>query len=120
MTKFDLYKGEKNIRRLFSLGCEGLIPCPFYVIALLRDNADIRSTRADMKSEEVDYIEELNNLPVDSIRIAPYLSELKQKAAAEVSIRHLNLTDTFLIQFLQARDFDVALALKVCNTTIKR
>ncbi len=73
-----------------------------------------------MKSEEVDYIEELNNLPVDSIRIAPYLSELKQKAAAEVSIRHLNLTDTFLIQFLQARDFDVALALKVCNTTIKR
>ncbi len=73
-----------------------------------------------MKSEEVDNIEELNNLPVDSIRIAPYLSELKQKAAAEASIRHLNLTETFLIRFLQARDFDVALALKVCSTTIKR
>uniref|UniRef100_A0A8C1WI27 Tocopherol (alpha) transfer protein n=1 Tax=Cyprinus carpio TaxID=7962 RepID=A0A8C1WI27_CYPCA len=66
-----------------------------------------------MKSGEVDNIEELNNLPVDSIRIAPYLSELKQKAAAEVSIRHLNLTETFLIRFLQARDFDVALALKL-------
>ncbi|XP_016126993.1 alpha-tocopherol transfer protein-like [Sinocyclocheilus grahami] len=66
-----------------------------------------------MKNEEVDNIEELNNLPVDSIRIAPYLSELKQKAAAEVSVRHLNLTETFLIRFLQARDFDVALALKL-------
>lgn len=98
----------------------GSFPAPFYVIALLRNHDDIRSTRADMKSEEVDNIEELNNLPVDSIRIAPYLSELKQKAAAEVSIRHLNLTETFLIRFLQARDFDVALALKVCNTTIKR
>ncbi|XP_026062519.1 alpha-tocopherol transfer protein-like [Carassius auratus] len=66
-----------------------------------------------MKSEEVDTIEELNSLPVDSIRIAPYLSELKQKAAAEVSIRHLNLTETFLIRFLQARDFDVVLAFKL-------
>lgn len=105
-----------------SLGCEGLIPCacPFYVILLLRDRDDIRSTRADMKSEEVDNIEELNNLPVDSIRIAPYLSELKQRAAAEASIRHLNLTEAFLIRFLQARDFDVALALKVRSTTIKR
>ncbi len=95
-------------------------PAPFYVILLLRDRDDIRPTRAEMKSEEVDNIEELNNLPVDSIRIAPYLSELKQKAAAEASIRHLNLTETFLIRFLQARDFDVALALKVCSTTIKR
>ncbi|XP_016395152.1 alpha-tocopherol transfer protein-like isoform X2 [Sinocyclocheilus rhinocerous] len=41
-----------------------------------------------MKSEEVDNIEELNNLPVDSIRIAPYLSELKQKAAAELLINY--------------------------------
>ncbi|XP_059419633.1 alpha-tocopherol transfer protein-like isoform X1 [Carassius carassius] len=64
-----------------------------------------------MKSEEADNVEELNNLPVDSIRIAPYLSELKEKA--EVSIRHLNLSATFLIRFLQARDFDVALALKL-------
>lgn len=66
-----------------------------------------------MKSEEVDNIEELNNLPVDSVRIAPYLSELKQKAEAERSIRHLDLSKTFLIRFLQARDFDVALAFKV-------
>uniref|UniRef100_A0A9J8BV93 Tocopherol (alpha) transfer protein n=1 Tax=Cyprinus carpio carpio TaxID=630221 RepID=A0A9J8BV93_CYPCA len=66
-----------------------------------------------MKSEEADNIEELNNLPVDSIRIAPYLSELKQKAEAEVSKRQLNLSATFLIRFLQARDFDVALALKI-------
>lgn len=69
-----------------------------------------------MKSEEADNIEELNNLPVDSIRIAPYLSELKQKAEAEKSTGHLNLSETFLIRFLQARDFDVALALKVCST----
>ncbi|KAI2667587.1 Alpha-tocopherol transfer protein [Labeo rohita] len=68
-----------------------------------------------MKSEEADNIEELNNLPVDSIRIAPYLSELKQKAEAEKSTGHLNLSETFLIRFLQARDFDVALALKVCQ-----
>ncbi|XP_067219041.1 alpha-tocopherol transfer protein isoform X3 [Chanodichthys erythropterus] len=66
-----------------------------------------------MKSEEVDNIEELNNLPVDSVRIAPYLSELKQKAEAERSIRHLDLSKTFLIRFLQARDFDVALAFKL-------
>ncbi|KAK2900967.1 hypothetical protein QQF64_014964 [Cirrhinus molitorella] len=66
-----------------------------------------------MKSEEADNIEELSSLPVDSIRIAPYLSELKQKAAAEKSIRDLNLSETFLIRFLQARDFDVALALKL-------
>ncbi|XP_073705378.1 alpha-tocopherol transfer protein [Garra rufa] len=66
-----------------------------------------------MKSEEADNIEELNNLPIDSIRIAPYLSELKQKAAIEKSIRDLNLSETFLIRFLQARDFDVALALKL-------
>ncbi|XP_050950810.1 alpha-tocopherol transfer protein [Labeo rohita] len=66
-----------------------------------------------MKSEEADNIEELNNLPVDSIRIAPYLSELKQKAEAEKSTGHLNLSETFLIRFLQARDFDVALALKL-------
>ncbi|XP_043076815.1 alpha-tocopherol transfer protein isoform X1 [Puntigrus tetrazona] len=66
-----------------------------------------------MKSEEVDDAEELNDLPVDSVRIAPYLRELKQRAAAEVSIRHLTLTEAFLIRFLQARDFDVALALKL-------
>lgn len=71
-----------------------------------------------MKSEEVDETEELNNLPVDSTRIAPYLSELKQKAEAELSIRHLDLSKTFLIRFLQARDFDVALALKVCRIII--
>ncbi|TRY84181.1 hypothetical protein DNTS_026062, partial [Danionella cerebrum] len=67
-----------------------------------------------MKSEEEsDNPEELSNLPVDSIRIAPYLSELKQRAEAEISLRHLDLSKTFLIRFLQARDFDVALALKL-------
>ncbi|XP_056332296.1 alpha-tocopherol transfer protein [Danio aesculapii] len=66
-----------------------------------------------MKSEEVEETEELNNLPVDSTRIAPYLLELKQKAEAELCIRDLDLSKTFLIRFLQARDFDVALALKL-------
>lgn len=66
-----------------------------------------------MKSEEVDETEELNNLPVDSTRIAPYLSELKEKAEAELRIQDLDLSKTFLIRFLQARDFDVALALKL-------
>lgn len=82
---------------------------------LLGEN-DTRSARANMKSEEVDNIEELNNLPVDSVRIAPYLAELRQKAEAEKNIRHLDLSKTFLIRFLQARDFDVALAFKVWNT----
>ncbi|XP_056096920.1 alpha-tocopherol transfer protein [Rhinichthys klamathensis goyatoka] len=66
-----------------------------------------------MKSEEVDNIEELNNLPFDSVRIAPYLAELRQKAETEKSIRHLDLSKKFLIRFLQARDFDVALAFKL-------
>ncbi|XP_051990476.1 alpha-tocopherol transfer protein isoform X1 [Xyrauchen texanus] len=66
-----------------------------------------------MKSEEVENIEELNNLAVDSIRIEPYLLKLKQKAEAEKNIRLLDLPKTFLIRFLRARDFDVELAHKL-------
>lgn len=72
-----------------------------------------RSGPADMKSAEVENIEELNNLPVDSSRIEPYLSKLKQKAETEVRIRHLDLPTTFLIRFLKARDFNVELALQL-------
>ncbi|XP_059419634.1 alpha-tocopherol transfer protein-like isoform X2 [Carassius carassius] len=42
-----------------------------------------------MKSEEADNVEELNNLPVDSIRIAPYLSELKEKAELLINYHKL-------------------------------
>lgn len=66
-----------------------------------------------MKSAEVENIEELNSLSIDSSRIEAYLTKLKQKAKAEVSIRHLDLPKTFLIRFLKARDFDVELALKL-------
>lgn len=71
-----------------------------------------------MKSAEVENIEELNSLPIDSSRIEAYLTKLKQKAKAEVSIRHLDLPKTFLIRFLKARDFDVELALKVCSIAL--
>ncbi|XP_051553055.1 alpha-tocopherol transfer protein-like isoform X2 [Myxocyprinus asiaticus] len=66
-----------------------------------------------MKCEEAENIDELNNMPVDSIRIEPYLLKLKQKAEAEKSIRFLDSSKTFLIRFLRARDFDVELALKL-------
>ncbi|XP_051984790.1 alpha-tocopherol transfer protein-like [Xyrauchen texanus] len=66
-----------------------------------------------MKCEEAENIDELNNMPVDSIRIEPYLSKLKLKAEAEKSIRFLDSSKTFLIRFLRARDFDVELALKL-------
>ncbi|TUP34206.1 Alpha-tocopherol transfer protein [Bagarius yarrelli] len=57
---------------------------------------------------------ELQDLPVDSKQIKAHLLELRHRAEREPSLRSQpNLSDTFLIRFLRARDFDVELALKL-------
>ncbi|KAI4885722.1 hypothetical protein NFI96_017800 [Prochilodus magdalenae] len=56
----------------------------------------------------------LNDLPVESNRVTPYLQELRVRAEREAFAKvQLDLSDQFLIKFLRARDFDVDLALKV-------
>lgn len=67
-----------------------------------------------MKSSESGNVTELNDLPVESKRIKPYLLELRTRAEKEPVIKpHPQLSANFLIRFLRARDFDVELALKV-------
>ncbi|XP_029479766.1 alpha-tocopherol transfer protein [Oncorhynchus nerka] len=69
-----------------------------------------------MKSgEETDYEGDLNSLPDDSNFVKPYLLELRQRAQKDIidPQQSLNWSDTFLIKFLRARDFNVELSLKV-------
>lgn len=69
-----------------------------------------------MKSgEETDYEGDLNSLPDDSNFVNPYLLELRQRAQKDIidPQDRLNWSDSFLIKFLRARDFDVELSLKV-------
>ncbi|XP_064848598.1 alpha-tocopherol transfer protein-like isoform X3 [Oncorhynchus masou masou] len=69
-----------------------------------------------MKSgEETDYEGDLNSLPDDSNFVKPYLLELRQRAQKDIidPQQSLNWSDSFLIKFLRARDFNVDLSLKV-------
>ncbi|CAB1317636.1 unnamed protein product [Coregonus sp. 'balchen'] len=69
-----------------------------------------------MKSgEQTDYEGELNSLPDDSNFVKPYLLELRQRAQKDIidPQESLNWSDSFLIKFLRARDFDVELSLKL-------
>lgn len=67
-----------------------------------------------MKTSDSGNVTELNDLPVESKRIEPYLQELRHRAEKEPVIKpHPQLSDNFLIRFLRARDFDLELALKV-------
>ncbi|MBN3287814.1 TTPA protein, partial [Polyodon spathula] len=56
----------------------------------------------------------LNDLLDDSPLVQPYLIELRQRADKEGE-RQLELSDTFLLRFLRARDFNVDLSLKVTD-----
>ncbi|XP_062336699.1 alpha-tocopherol transfer protein isoform X2 [Osmerus eperlanus] len=68
-----------------------------------------------MKSqEEAEYAGELNDLPEDSNFVKPYLLKLREKAQREIDPLHiLDFSDGVLIRFLRARDFDIALSLKL-------
>nr|ADO28317.1 alpha-tocopherol transfer protein [Ictalurus furcatus] len=67
-----------------------------------------------MKASESGSVTELNDLPVESKQIKPYLLELRRRAEKEPVVKpHPHLSDNFLIRFLRARDFDVELALKL-------
>lgn len=68
-----------------------------------------------MKSQEkAEYAGELNDLPEDSNFVKPYLLKLREKAQREIDPLHiLDFSDGVLIRFLRARDFDIALSLKV-------
>ncbi|XP_006634070.1 alpha-tocopherol transfer protein isoform X1 [Lepisosteus oculatus] len=69
-----------------------------------------------MKSgEETDFNGNLNDLPDDSSLLKPYLSRLRQKAKREEGDKRyqMDLSDTFLMKFLRARDFDVDQSLKL-------
>ncbi|XP_046883568.1 alpha-tocopherol transfer protein [Hypomesus transpacificus] len=68
-----------------------------------------------MKSQEkAEYAGELNDLPEDSNFVKPYLLKLREKAQREIDPLHiLDFSDGVLIRFLRARDFDIALSLKL-------
>lgn len=68
-----------------------------------------------MSEEESDLPVVLNDLPDDSPVVQPYLTKLRRRAEKEGE-RQLELSDTFLLRFLRARDFDVDLSLKVSKT----
>ncbi|XP_039610510.1 alpha-tocopherol transfer protein [Polypterus senegalus] len=56
----------------------------------------------------------LNDLPDDSPLIVPYLGKLRNGAEKELERgTWADLSDTFLLRFLRARDFDTELALKL-------
>jgi hypothetical protein len=68
-----------------------------------------------MSVKENYYEGDLNSLPDDSNVVQRYLLQLRQKAQKDVidPQDRLNWSDSFLIKFLRARDFDVELSLKV-------
>ncbi|XP_033855033.1 alpha-tocopherol transfer protein isoform X2 [Acipenser ruthenus] len=65
-----------------------------------------------MSEGESDLPVVLNDLPDDSPVVQPYLTKLRRRAEKEGE-RQLELSDTFLLRFLRARDFDVDLSLKL-------
>uniref|UniRef100_A0AAY5KHM8 CRAL/TRIO N-terminal domain-containing protein n=1 Tax=Esox lucius TaxID=8010 RepID=A0AAY5KHM8_ESOLU len=67
-----------------------------------------------MSEEETDYEGDLNSLPDDSNVVKPYLLELRQRAQKDIIEPYdsFNWSDSFLIKFLRARDFDVEQSLK--------
>lgn len=70
---------------------------------------------SDMSVKENYYEGDLNSLPDDSNVVQRYLLQLRQRAQKDVidPQDRLNWSDSFLIKFLRARDFDVELSLKV-------
>ncbi|XP_010900742.1 alpha-tocopherol transfer protein isoform X1 [Esox lucius] len=68
-----------------------------------------------MSEEETDYEGDLNSLPDDSNVVKPYLLELRQRAQKDIIEPYdsFNWSDSFLIKFLRARDFDVEQSLKL-------
>ncbi|CAB1326036.1 unnamed protein product [Coregonus sp. 'balchen'] len=73
------------------------------------------SYSSDMSGEERDYEGDLNSLPDDSNVVQRYLLQLRQRAQKDIIDPQdsLNWSDSFLIKFLRARDFDVELSLKL-------
>ncbi|MGH0133474.1 UNVERIFIED_CONTAM: hypothetical protein FKN15_035422 [Acipenser sinensis] len=65
-----------------------------------------------MSEGESDLPVVLNDLPDDSPVVQPYLTKLRRRAEKEGE-QQLGLSDTFLLRFLRARDFDVDLSLKI-------
>ncbi|XP_021468759.1 alpha-tocopherol transfer protein [Oncorhynchus mykiss] len=70
---------------------------------------------SDMSVKENYYEGDLNSLPDDSNVVQRYLLQLRQRAQKDVidPQDRLNWSDSFLIKFLRARDFDVELSLKL-------
>ncbi|MBN3309684.1 alpha-tocopherol transfer protein isoform X1 [Amia ocellicauda] len=67
-----------------------------------------------MSAEETHFEGNLNDLPEDSNIIKLHLSKLRQRAEKEGDRRYpMDLSDTFLIKFLRARDFDEDLSLQL-------
>ncbi|KAM9460214.1 alpha-tocopherol transfer protein-like isoform 2-T2 [Salvelinus alpinus] len=73
------------------------------------------SYSSDMSVKENYYEGDLNSLPDDSNVVQRYLLQLRQRAQKDIIDPQdtLNWSDSFLIKFLRARNFDVELSLKL-------